>query len=81
MLSHRQRSILRAPCDQAAFGGKVLRLPTLLWVVIREPTGDPGYALLLKAQKIKLRLGGSANVLEPFPDKPKGMHWRTCDRP
>ena len=22
----------------------------------------------------------SANMMEPFPDKPKGMHWQTYDR-
>ena len=33
-----------------------------------------------KSQKIRMRLGGSPNMLEEFPDKPKGMHWRTYDR-
>ena len=32
-----------------------------------------------KAQKIRMRLGGSPET-EEFPDKPKGMHWRTYDR-
>jgi hypothetical protein len=32
-----------------------------------------------KAQKIRMRLGGSPDS-EEFPDKPKGMHWRTYDR-
>jgi hypothetical protein len=27
-----------------------------------------------------MQLGGSANMLEEFPDKPKGMHWRTYER-
>jgi hypothetical protein len=39
-----------------------------------------GYRGLGKARKIRMRLGGGANVLEAFPDKPKGMHWRTYDR-
>jgi hypothetical protein len=35
---------------------------------------------LWKAQKIRMRLGGSASMLDNFPDKPKGMHWRTYER-
>jgi hypothetical protein len=30
-----------------------------------------------QARKIRMRLGGSANLCEPFPEKPKRMHWRT----
>jgi hypothetical protein len=37
----------------------------------------PMYRALSQAQKIRLRLGGSSDVFESFPDKPKGMHWRT----
>jgi hypothetical protein len=32
---------------------------------------------LRKAQSIRERLGGSANMTKPFPEKPKGMHHET----
>lgn len=38
---------------------------------------NPASRLLSKAQKIRQRLGGSGNMYEAFPPKPKGMHWRT----
>ena len=30
-----------------------------------------------RAQKISMRLSGSVNMLEPFPERPKGMHLDT----
>ena len=38
---------------------------------------DPGDRLMEKARSIRMRLGGSVNLLEPFPNKPMSMHWRT----
>jgi hypothetical protein len=35
------------------------------------------YRALHKAQAIRERLGGSANMMEPFPERPKGMHHET----
>jgi hypothetical protein len=43
----------------------------------QEPIRERGF---IKARKIQKRLGGDGNVLEAFPDKPKGMHWRTYGR-
>jgi hypothetical protein len=33
-----------------------------------------------KAQEIRKRLGGDGNLLQPMPEKPKGMHWETYKR-
>jgi hypothetical protein len=38
------------------------------------------YRALHKAQAIRKRLGGSANMTEPFPERPKGMHHDTYMR-
>ena len=41
---------------------------------------DKVYRALHKAQDIRRRLGESTNMREPFPEKPKGMHWKTYER-
>jgi hypothetical protein len=38
------------------------------------------YRLILKGQKVRERLGGDLGVANPFPSKPKGMHWRRYER-
>jgi hypothetical protein len=38
------------------------------------------YRALHRAQDIRPRLAGSANMMEPFPEKPNRMHWRTYER-
>jgi len=36
----------------------------------------PRHRYVMKAQKIRRQLGGSLNMVEAFPPKPKGMHWK-----
>jgi hypothetical protein len=38
------------------------------------------YRLILKAQKVRERLGGDLGVANPFPAKPKRMHWKRYKR-
>jgi hypothetical protein len=46
-----------------------------------ESQQDSGWHRSLRqARTRRLRLGGSANLAEPLPGKPKGMHWRTYKR-
>ncbi len=41
---------------------------------------DKTHRALRRAQKIRQCLGGSANIMEAFPEKPKGMHLKTYMR-
>ena len=38
------------------------------------------FRALRKVQKICVRLGGSGDLSDPFPSKPRYMHWRTYHR-
>ena len=40
----------------------------------------PRHRAISRAQKLRMRLGGSANLLEPFPERPRGMHRLTYYR-
>jgi len=49
-------------------------------LVYQSQRDNAMYRALHRAQAIRQRLGGSANVMEPFPEKPKGMHSSTYER-
>jgi len=34
----------------------------------------------IKAQNIRSKLGGEKSIASAFPDKPKGMHWKTYNK-
>jgi hypothetical protein len=40
----------------------------------------PRHRAIRRAQKLRMRLGGSANLLRPFPERPRGMHRTTYYR-
>jgi hypothetical protein len=43
----------------------------------QESSGDRGIG---RARKIRMKLGGGESLADPFPEKPRGMHWRTYHR-
>ena len=46
-----------------------------------EPQHEPAFArAATRALKIRDKLGGRGGIDDPFPKKPKGMHWRTYHR-
>jgi len=46
----------------------------------KSQRADRATRLLMKAGKIRARLGGRRDYRHPFPPKPKGMHWKTYNR-
>jgi hypothetical protein len=43
----------------------------------QEPVRERGIAT---ARKIRMGLGGGESITVPFPEKPKGLHWRRYNR-
>jgi hypothetical protein len=41
---------------------------------------SPRRRALNSAQRIRIKLGGTGLMLEPFPSKPKYLHWKTYHR-
>jgi hypothetical protein len=50
------------------------RCQGLAYISQRQSSADRA---LRRAQSIRVKLGGTANVFEAFPDKPPWMRWRT----
>lgn len=62
------------------YGGKRFRCRHCRRLVYESTREQETSRYLHKAQQIRTKLGGSASIYEPFPIKPKGMHWRTYQR-
>jgi hypothetical protein len=73
-----------APCNQRVAvlydGGDYFLCRHCYDLAYQSQRHDPGNRALTKTQNIRRKLGGTANMMEPFPDKPNRMHWRTYER-
>lgn len=61
-------------------GGKYFLCRHCLNLAYESQNESDANRIMRKAQKIRERLGGSGSMAEPFPPKPKGMHWKTYFR-
>jgi len=62
------------------YGGSVFACRHCYQLAYDSQHETPHGRALLKTQAIRVKLGGSPGLADPFPDKPKGMHWRTYYR-
>jgi hypothetical protein len=62
------------------YGGKWFRCRKCHNLAYSTQNESPMFRGLTRAQKLRERLGGSLCIDDPFPAKPKGMHWKTYAR-
>lgn len=65
---------------RALHGGKYFRCRKCVAAVYPSQYETAAQRACTAAQNIRIKLGGSANLTEFFPPKPKGMHQKTYDR-
>ena len=69
----------RKPC-RILYGGTHFRCRCCHRLKYETQYEPPFARAATHALKIRERLGSKEGLAEPFPDKPKGMHWRTYER-
>ena len=62
------------------YGGAYFRCRKCYGLAYASQNEDALDRMRRKAEKIRERLGGRADINECFPEKPKGMHWKTYNR-
>jgi hypothetical protein len=75
-----QRPLLRAPSGHPLWRWQTFACRRCYGLSYANQQQTALHRGLEQAWKIRMRLGGSADLLEPFPAKPKGMHRRTFQR-
>ena len=79
-LGGRRRWFLCRRCRRRCavlYGGAYFRCRKCHNLAYQSQNESPMWRALSQAQKLRMRLGGSGSMDEPFPPKPRGMHWRT----
>lgn len=62
------------------YGGTWFRCRKCYRLTYQSQREDSLQRSFSQARKTRHKLGGSGSLDEPFPDKPKGMHWRSYRR-
>jgi hypothetical protein len=81
-----QRAWFRCPSKDCGrrvavlYGGGIFACRYCHQLAYDSQREQPYDRALRRVQDIRERLGGSGSLAEPFPWKPKGMHWRTYNR-
>ena len=77
---HLSRSWMLSEGCNPVRAGALLPVPSLLRARLRESARRQDAPGLEESTEDKGRPRGSPNMMKPFPEKPKGMHWSTYNR-
>lgn len=59
------------------YGGERFRCRRCHRLTYQSQYDAPHERAVSRTQRVRVKLGGSGSMAEPFPSKPKGMHWQT----